>query len=111
MPYATFDDKFADHPKVAGLSDAAFRLHVSGILYCARHLTDGLMPADEVPRLVRKFRPASLKELLDRGVWRDVLGGAYAIHDYLDWNLSREAVLKRRDDARNAARRRWRTCD
>lgn len=97
MAYATFDDSFADHPKNAGLTDHAFRIHVAGILHCARHLTDGLIPADDIPRLVRRFRKAGLEELVDRGLWAPVAGGyAYAIHDYLDWNLSREEVLKRR---------------
>ena len=107
MPYANLDDNFADHPKIAGLSDAAFRLHVAGICYSARHLTDGLLAADEAPRLVRRFRKAALNELLDRGLWDRVLDGAYAIHDYLDWNPSRATVEKRREDARKAAGSRW----
>jgi hypothetical protein len=97
MPYATFDDSFCDHPKIAGLTDSAFRLHTAGILYCARHLTDGLIPADEVPRLVRRYRKASLVDLTDRALWVPAGGGqAYTIHDYLDWNLSRGQVEKRR---------------
>ena len=31
MPWANFDDQFPKHPKVLPLSDAAFRLHVSGV--------------------------------------------------------------------------------
>jgi len=105
MPYATFDDNFADHPKVAGLSDTAFRLHVAGILYCNRYLTDGLIAADEVPRLVRRYKRTSLVELVERGIWTSVLDGAYAIHDYLDWNDSRAQVEKRRADAAERKRR------
>lgn len=102
MSYAAFDDHFADHPKVAALSDGAFRLHVAGILYCSRHLTDGLVPADEAPRLVRRFRRQALVELVERGIWRPVgtAGDAYEIHDYLDWNLTREQVLDRREKSR-----------
>jgi hypothetical protein len=97
MAYATFDDMFPDHPKVAPLSDQAFRLHVAGICYCSRHLTDGLVAADDVPRLVRRFRKAALDELVDRMLWAPAGGGlAYSIHDYLDWNLSREKVEERR---------------
>lgn len=105
MPYATFDDNFADHPKVAGLSDAAFRLHVAGILYCSRQMSDGLIPAAEVPRLVRRPRRPAIDELLDRGLWVSILDGAYAIHDYLDWNDSREKILKRRAAAAERKRR------
>jgi hypothetical protein len=105
MPYVTFDDNFADHAKVAGLTDAAFRLHVAGILYCARQMSDGLIPAEEVKRLVRKPRQTSIDELLDRGLWVSILDGAYAIHDYLDWNDSRETILKRRAIATERKRR------
>jgi hypothetical protein len=107
MAFAQFDDNFADHPKVAGLTDPAFRLHVAGILYCGRHLTDGLIAADEVPRLVRNYRRPALAELVDRALWITVLDGAYSIHDYLDWNESREKVLKRRE-AEAARKRKWR---
>ena len=107
MPFANFDDNFADHPKNAGLSDAAFRLHVAGICYAARHLTDGLIAADEAPRLVRRFRKQALSELVERGLWVPVLDGAYSIHDYLDWNASRAEVHERRENARKAAKKRW----
>lgn len=107
MPFANLDDNFADHPKNASLSDSAFRLHVAGILYCARHMTDGLLAADEVPRLVRRFRRGALEELLDRRIWLRVMDGAFEIHDYLQWNDEREVILERR--RKNAERvRGWR---
>ncbi len=108
MTWVTFDDGFPDHRKVAGLSDAAFRLHVAGICHCARHLTDGLIDAEEVPRLVRRYRRGALSELVDRGLWVAVGDrAAYAIHDFLDWNLSRDRVIRRREAAarRKAAER------
>lgn len=40
MSWFHLDDNFPDHRKVAGLSDAAFRLHVAGLAYCSRGLTD-----------------------------------------------------------------------
>lgn len=108
MAHAQLDDLYADHPKVAALSDAAFRLHTAGILYCNRHLTDGLIAGDEVPRLVRKFRRTALAELTapSCGLWCDVLGGAYLIHDYLDWNPSRAEVEARRAAAAKR-KRKW----
>jgi len=106
VPFANIDDKFPDHPKVAGLSDAAFRLHVTGILYCNRHLTDGRVPQDEVPRLVRRFQRKALDELLsgDEPLWAKN-GVGYQIHDYLDWNDSRSTVLERRAAAVERAKR------
>lgn len=106
MAHAQLDDLYGDHPKIAGLSDAAFRLHTLGILYCARHTTDGVIAAEEVPRLVRKFRKAALVELMDRGLWVNVLDGAFSIHDYLDWNPSREEVERRREAAAKR-KRKW----
>lgn len=103
--YAQLDDRFADHPNHAGLTDAAFRLHVAGILYSSRHLTDGLIPAGEIPRLVRRYRGNALVELVGAGRWRVVTGGElYQIKDYLDWNPSRQQVEERREATRKRVR-------
>jgi hypothetical protein len=100
MAWVKFDDGYADHRKVAGLTDAAFRLHTAGILYCGRHLTDGLIEGAEVPRLVRRFRPKALTELVEGGLWVPLMdGGLFRIHDYLDWNDTAEVVKARRDAA------------
>lgn len=112
MPWANVDENFPEHPKVDGLSDLAFRLHVSGICYCARHLTDGLIPADKVPRLVPRFRKAALQELVDKGIWywHESIE-TYEVHDYLDWNRSRaqvEAERERKSKAgKKGAKSRW----
>lgn len=100
MAWVKFDDGYADHRKVAGLSDAAFRLHTAGILYCGKHLTDGLIEGVEVPRLVRRFRKAALVELVDAALWIPLLdGAAYSIHDYLDWNDPADVVKDRQEKA------------
>lgn len=97
MPHARFDDGFTDHPKVRGLSDAAFRLHVAGIVHCSRYLTDGVVFAENVPDLVRRYKAASLAELVDKGLWLvQIPDVSYEIHDYLDWNDSREVIEARR---------------
>jgi len=112
VAYAKFDDGFPDHPKVRDLSDAAYRLHSSGILHCARWLTDGHVTASVVGDLLRrstqKRRDAALAELLASGLWREIAAGqVYEIHDYLDWNDSRERVEARRK--KNAERlAKWR---
>ncbi len=98
MSWFHLDDNFPDHRKVAGLSDAAFRLHVAGLAYCSRGLTDGIIPADDVPRLVRRYKPSARTELVDGGLWVESLGH-YLIHDYLDWNDSRERVMEKRQKA------------
>ena len=109
MAYAQVDDLFADHHKNVSLSDAAFRLHVTGILYCNRQLTDGYIPADDVPRLVRRYKKAALVELLTIGQWQSVTIPdtgvvGYLLHDYLDWNPSRAVVEDRKAKARKRKR-------
>jgi hypothetical protein len=110
------DDNFTDHPKVDALSDSAFRLHVAGLCYCAKHLTDGHVPADRVGRLVPRFRRSALDELMERRLWLPADAG-YSIHDYLDWNDSREHVIAQRERlrkvrseaGRKGAQARWQT--
>jgi len=91
MPFLNLDDNFADHPKVDPLSDGAFRLHVAGMLYAAKHKTDGFIPAHRVPRLTRTYRPRFLAELMEARTWLPADGG-HQIHDFLDWNRSREQI-------------------
>ncbi len=47
MPWLKIDDGFAEHRKIVGLNDRAFRLHVVALVYCARNLTDGHLTATE----------------------------------------------------------------
>lgn len=102
MPYLNTDDGFPDHEKVDVLSDGAFRLHVSGMHYCARKLSDGIIPARRVERLKPKYKPAELAELIAGRLWHKgghgcdtehcPLGEAseYVVHDYLQWNKPAE---------------------
>lgn len=116
MPFLNLDDNFADHPKVDGLSDGAFRLHVAGLCYASKHLTNGHIPADRAARLMPRYKRQYLAELMERDLWRPADVG-YSIHDYLDWNRSREQIeadrariKKARSDAgKKGAASRWRT--
>jgi hypothetical protein len=96
MAYLYIDDGFCDHPSIRGLSDAAFRLHVAGMNRCARYLTDGVLLADDVPDLVRRYKRAALDELIEKGRWAPMGTTAYEIVGYLDHNDSREVVEERR---------------
>jgi len=106
VPYLNLDDNFADHPKVDGLSDGAFRLHVAGLCYCAKNTTDGVIPAERVGRLIPRFKAAFLADLCESKLWLPHPEG-HEIHDYLDWNKSkawwdekREKDAKRKADWR-----------
>jgi hypothetical protein len=102
MPYLNTDDGFPEHPKVDALSDGAFRLHVAGMHYAAKNLSDGTVPRGRVDRLKPGYKPLQLKELLRGGLWHEGGQGCdtehcppgtadvFVIHDYLQWNKSRE---------------------
>ncbi len=110
MPYLNVDDNYPEHGKVDRLSDGAFRLHTSALCHCARQLTDGFVEESKVGRLMPKFRPSYIQELLEshpeRPLWAKVQGG-YHVHDYLDWNKSREWwTAKREKDAKRRAEHR-----
>jgi len=96
MPWVKLDDRFPSHRKVALLSDRAFRLHVSAMCWCAENLTDGRI-ADRELALIAHVRntKATAKQLEDAGLW-DRTDDGWAIHDYLDYNPSRDQVQAER---------------
>lgn len=126
MPYLNIDDGMDEHEKVEALSDAAYRLLMASLHYCARNLTDGFVPLSKARRLTATGDDVVAKELLDAGVWHD-LGegcddrqcvkertchgtgrkGSYLVHDYLQWNHSKAWWEKRKDDQRERTRK-WR---
>jgi hypothetical protein len=109
-PYLPIDINFDGNPKIVGLSDGAFRLHICGMLYCKRQRVDGILSAAVVPTLTRGYRPRQLDELIDRLLWVELNGsGHYEIHDWLTWNLAASEARERSDMAREAAHKRWET--
>jgi hypothetical protein len=110
MPWLKMTDEFWTNPKLERLSDKAYRLYVRSLGYCAQHLTDGLLDATALrtlgatqrlcDELVTPMRPGEV------GCWKPVPGG-YAIHDYLEYNPSRERVMEKRQiDAERQSKRR-----
>ena len=114
MPWVRFDDQFPIHRKVDGLSDAAFRLHVSAVFWCARNLTDGFVSEEDLDGVSARVRTPSrfAAECVRRRVWHDAkdecpsekcpasAGNSYPqgwiIHDYWEYQPSKEQVLKDR---------------
>lgn len=104
MSWVRIDDRFPRHPKIVGLSDAAFRLHVTGLCYCAEHLTDGRITKMAVRLLGANRR--QLDELAEAGVWLED-EDAWTVHDFLEYNPSKEKVKREREEAADR-RRKWR---
>jgi hypothetical protein len=94
VTWVKLDDHFADHPKILGLSDAAYRAYVDGLCYCARYLTDGAIPTAAV-KVVSRRRAKVTAELLEAGLW-DQNGKGVEVHDYLTYQEPAATVLERR---------------
>lgn len=89
MTWVKIDDGFPDHPKVVGLSDAAFRLHVTALCYAGKYLTDGVIPSNALRRLGGTDEAVS--ELVEAALWVPNLSDFY-IHDYLKHQSSKAQV-------------------
>ncbi len=106
--WVKLDDGFTDHPKIMAVGPMAAWLHVCALCYCGRFLTDGEVPKVQVRKLADVKNPDKLAgALVDAGLWFDA-GNAYLIHDYLDYNPTREKVEQDREAARQRAAKRGR---
>lgn len=91
MTWIRVDDHFADHPKVMALEGDRLPglglWHVAAS-YSARYLTDGYVPAS----YVKAHAPQRLiNRMVSVGLFDPVEGG-YLLHDWLEYNPSRDAV-------------------
>lgn len=83
MTLLRLDDKFTRHPKVVGLSDKAFRVHVETMVYCASYNTKGRIPAAALK--LANATPKQTNELLSAGLW-DENGTGMVVHDFEIYN-------------------------
>lgn len=108
MPWVRIDDGFYMHPKVVGLSPAAIGLHLCGLCYAADNLTDGVIPKAAIDRLTSTKNAKTVArmtaELESAGMWIDE-GTRWRIHDYLEYQPSREKVLAEREKAAERQRK------
>lgn len=92
---------FPTHPKVIRAGSDAAWLAVCAMAYCRKHLTDGVLPAAVVPTLAAVKRPMILaSKLVEVGLW-ETAPDAFIVHDFLQWNPSREEVEANRDKWRD----------
>jgi hypothetical protein len=108
MVWTKLDDGFPDNPKllraIAKVGDVAGWLWVCGINYCNRHLTDGFIQAEVIPRILVHKRPLDVAAaLVASGCW-DVVEGGYQVHDFTAWNRSRSEVEAQREKWRGKKR-------
>ena len=86
--WVKIDNGLPDHPKVIGLSDAAFRLYVTGICYSSRFLTDGELSSAVLRRL---GGAEAAQELVKAGLLAETPEGAQ-IASYGEYQQSKEVV-------------------
>lgn len=104
MSYAQLHDGFYRNVKVRRAGNMAAWMWAASIGYANENLTDGFVPREvlsELSELDSKPRMKLAAKLVEVGLWEPAEGG-WRIHDFLKWNLSREAVLRKR--AENLAR-------
>jgi len=93
------DDGFGDHPKVLGIPRAdGRRLLAVGLWtlagrWCAKNLTDGVVPFYLPEEL--GAGDEQVKDLIVATLWEETSEG-FLFHDYLDYNPSRQEVLAER---------------
>lgn len=107
MPWFKVDDGFYDHPKIENLPMAARGLWLTCGVWCAKHLTDGVISAKRVRAL--GGTPAQIKALIKNGLWSECKGDSgakcYAFHDWFDMQPSREQVYEKREIERQKKRK------
>lgn len=104
MAWVRIDDGAMQHPKVLGLSDSAFRLWIKGLCYCQSYLTDGLIPREALREMRAKRQDVESLSREFEGyspLWEAVKGVGFRVHDYLEYNDSREQARRRQDIARS----------
>lgn len=102
MTWVRLEDGFADHPKIVAVGPEGMALYVAGLCYSNRYLTDGFIPQAQVPKLIGTQEPTS--KLVKQGLWEIVEGG-YQIHDYDEYQPSRDDILEIRKARSEAGRK------
>ena len=105
MTWVKIDDSFPNHPKRVGLSDKAFRIHISGLCYCGTYLTDGFVPMTIAARFANEDMQY-IVELTKAGLWREApQDNGFHIHDYLAHQTSKTQVEEKRQTVRERQKR------
>lgn len=109
MAWGKLDDGFYDNPKIVRIarqSHGAVGIHARAISYCAKHLTDGHIPAEVVQGFapLQRDREQMVEVLIAERAWYKSEDG-YILHDYLDQNPSKEEVEAKRAEDRERKRK------
>ena len=123
MAWVRIDENFAQHPKVLRAGPLGMAMHVAALCYCNRHLTDGFVPKQIASMLLdlsglgmRMWSNETMggghdaewqmvvDDLVEAGLWWPVEGG-WHIHDYLDYQPSKQQVQRLKEVRSETGRR------
>lgn len=98
--FAKLELDYADHPKIASLSDAAFRLHVEMILYARKYETDGIIKNQVANRMGLRWDTDVLTELQTNDENSPSLqkleNGDFYIHGFTEVQETKAEIASRR---------------
>ena len=106
MPWVRIDEHALNHVKILALSLGAFRLWVEGLAHCQKHLTDGAISQGRDARIslsVEIEGSRNSQPCVDGSACGNPPSEGWQVHDYLQWNDSRDHV---RAEARRHAKAR-----
>lgn len=100
---AWLDDRIWCHPKIADLTDSAYRAYVNSIAYSSGMSTRGHLTVGQQRTI--GATPKIRRELVGAGLW-DLNGDGQAvdIHDWDDHNAKQDARRKRERERKRQAR-------
>lgn len=122
MPWAKFTDGLDENDKLAGITDAAFRLWVLSITWSNRKLTDGHIPTGRPMRLVSLRNPkkttaelveaklwhvasrpckACLQQRAEKRVTDPIPSGGWIVHDYFHFQKAKWVIEAERERLRS----------
>lgn len=124
MAWAKIDDQMHRKRKVRGLSDAAWRLYVSAIIDACAESSDGVLEGWALRELLPNHHEDHVRALLARGLLHDapdctsqtclssqglpIVGtDLYVIHDFGQWQMTREEWTDAKAKKQKAAHVRW----
>lgn len=94
MAWVRIHDGALTHPKLGPFVDYRnpFCLWVWGLSYAQMHLTDGVILKTSLPTRAARLPAAKLVAM---GLWHDE-GDSFRVHDYTDWNYTKERIQQER---------------
>lgn len=117
--FAKFDVGYLDNPKMLDVLDAsstAILMHFASVLYCAQHLTDGLVASKAMQRKTGGANE-DVQILIDHGLWHteghscdscpQPPAGKVYVHDFLEHNRDSAEAKRVSGERSRAAKSRW----